>query len=169
MGKNRLKTGDADEDGFSPIVTRSKEWEKRWRIFGLIPMIGAFTIIFVTPVYWYAMSGRMKVFFDRWTDLLKIDKDTGRHNQEGTHLLSDVSSGAWTPSHHPGTCKSTNYLYRAESYLISHPDNANASLPKDPTAGLGQVQNAKSVLSCPILGSLMVVLSFPIKKNSMDR
>ena len=27
-------------------------------------------IVFATPVYWYAMSGLMKVFFDRLTDLL---------------------------------------------------------------------------------------------------
>ncbi len=36
------------------------------------------TLIFATPVYWYAMSGVMKVFFDRITDCLHIDKDTGR-------------------------------------------------------------------------------------------
>jgi multimeric flavodoxin WrbA len=35
-------------------------------------------IIFATPVYWYAMSGAMKDFFDRLTDLLEIAKDTGR-------------------------------------------------------------------------------------------
>jgi|SRR5690606_3150384 len=36
------------------------------------------TLIFVTPVYWYAMSGIMKVFFDRITDLLTIKKELGR-------------------------------------------------------------------------------------------
>ncbi len=36
------------------------------------------TIIFSTPVYWYSMSGVMKVFFDRISDLLKIEKETGR-------------------------------------------------------------------------------------------
>ncbi|MEM7086931.1 MAG: NAD(P)H-dependent oxidoreductase [Bacteroidota bacterium] len=35
-------------------------------------------IIFATPVYWYSMSGTMKAFFDRITDCLKIDKETGR-------------------------------------------------------------------------------------------
>lgn len=34
-------------------------------------------IIFATPVYWYTMSGLMKVFFDRLTDCLKTDKETG--------------------------------------------------------------------------------------------
>ncbi|MEK7724334.1 MAG: NAD(P)H-dependent oxidoreductase [Acidobacteriota bacterium] len=35
-------------------------------------------LIFATPVYWYAMSGIMKVFFDRITDLLDEEKDLGR-------------------------------------------------------------------------------------------
>jgi len=35
-------------------------------------------LIFATPVYWYSMSGIMKVFFDRLTDLLIIEKETGR-------------------------------------------------------------------------------------------
>lgn len=35
-------------------------------------------LIFITPVYWYTMSGIMKAFFDRISDLIRIDKDTGR-------------------------------------------------------------------------------------------
>lgn len=35
-------------------------------------------IILATPVYWYAMSGVMKVFFDRLTDLITIKKEAGR-------------------------------------------------------------------------------------------
>lgn len=35
-------------------------------------------IVFATPVYWYSMSGVMKVFFDRLTDLITIKKDLGR-------------------------------------------------------------------------------------------
>lgn len=35
-------------------------------------------VIFATPVYWYSMSGTLKTFFDRITDCLKIDKETGR-------------------------------------------------------------------------------------------
>lgn len=35
-------------------------------------------IVLATPVYWYSMSGLMKTFFDRLTDLVTIDKETGR-------------------------------------------------------------------------------------------
>jgi NAD(P)H-dependent FMN reductase len=34
--------------------------------------------ILATPVYWYAMSGQMKVFFDRLSDLVTIRKPLGR-------------------------------------------------------------------------------------------
>jgi putative NADPH-quinone reductase len=36
------------------------------------------TIVFATPVYWYAMSAQMKMFFDRLTDLVTTQKETGR-------------------------------------------------------------------------------------------
>ena len=35
-------------------------------------------LVFCTPVYWYSMSGIMKTFFDRMTDLLKFHKPIGR-------------------------------------------------------------------------------------------
>lgn len=36
------------------------------------------TIIFATPVYWYTMSGILKIFFDRMSDLLHYKKELGR-------------------------------------------------------------------------------------------
>ena len=36
------------------------------------------TFIFATPVYWYTMSAIMKTFFDRLSDLIRIEKDLGR-------------------------------------------------------------------------------------------
>lgn len=35
-------------------------------------------LIFATPVYWYSMSGIMKVFFDRISDLLEYEAALGR-------------------------------------------------------------------------------------------
>jgi multimeric flavodoxin WrbA len=35
-------------------------------------------IIFASPVYWYSMSGPMKIFFDRLSDLLMSRKELGR-------------------------------------------------------------------------------------------
>ena len=41
-------------------------------------MKGADHIVFATPVYWYAMSGPMKVFFDRFTNLMSSYSPIGR-------------------------------------------------------------------------------------------
>ena len=35
-------------------------------------------IIFATPVYWYTMTGTMKIFFDRISDCLTTEEETGR-------------------------------------------------------------------------------------------
>lgn len=35
-------------------------------------------IVLATPIYWYSVSSIMKVFLDRITDLLTIEKDMGR-------------------------------------------------------------------------------------------
>jgi multimeric flavodoxin WrbA len=51
------------DDDFLPIMRRIVNYD---------------TVIFITPVYWYSMRGIMKNFFDRITDCLKTEKDTGR-------------------------------------------------------------------------------------------
>ncbi len=50
------------------------------------------TLIFATPVYWYTMSGIMKVFFDRISDLLKIHKSIGR--QLRSKKMAVIACGA---------------------------------------------------------------------------
>lgn len=68
-------------------------------------------LIFATPVYWYSMSGIMKVFFDRLTDFLTIEKEWGR-KLRGKHMAVISSSNGdnlgndfWLPFR-----KSANYL-----------------------------------------------------------
>lgn len=39
---------------------------------------GADAVVLATPVYWYAMSGLLKRFFDRLTDLVTVHKPLGR-------------------------------------------------------------------------------------------
>ncbi len=50
------------------------------------------TIIFATPVYWYAMSGILKVFFDRMSDLLHHRKELGR-KLRGKNMAMISNSG----------------------------------------------------------------------------
>ena len=51
------------------------------------------TLIFTTPIYWYSMSGIMKVFFDRFTDLLTIEKELGRRLQGKKMAVITCSNG----------------------------------------------------------------------------
>lgn len=50
-------------------------------------------LIFATPVYWYSMSGIMKVFFDRLTDLLRIEKEMGRKLRNKYMAVISSSNG----------------------------------------------------------------------------
>lgn len=47
-----------------------------------LPLIHELTnfdhIVYATPLYWYCMSAQLKVFFDRLSVLLGIEKDLGR-------------------------------------------------------------------------------------------
>ncbi|WP_163518353.1 flavodoxin family protein [Gelidibacter japonicus] len=69
------------------------------------------TFIFVTPVYWYAMSGIMKVFFDRFTDLLDNEIELGRELRRKKMAVITSSIGDnlgddfWLPF-----VKTSNYL-----------------------------------------------------------
>jgi multimeric flavodoxin WrbA len=52
------------EDDFLPII---REIAENYDI-----------LLFATPVYWFTMSGIMKTFFDRISDCIRIEKETGR-------------------------------------------------------------------------------------------
>ncbi len=54
----------AEDDEFMPII---RQIAKNYQ-----------TIIVASPVYWYSMSGIMKTFFDRLSDIIRYEKDTGR-------------------------------------------------------------------------------------------
>ena len=54
-------------------------------------------IIFATPVYWYAMSSLMKTFFDRWSDLVRVEKPKGRAMADKKTFLITQGSSAEIP------------------------------------------------------------------------
>lgn len=73
--------------------------------------------IFVTPVYWYAMSGLMKVFFDRITDLLTIEKDLGRKLRGKKMAAISTSNGNhlgdhfWLPFEYSASYLGMDFLW----------------------------------------------------------
>ncbi|GAB2541892.1 flavodoxin family protein [Rufibacter soli] len=54
-------------------------------------------IVLATPVYWYAMSGLLKTFFDRLTDLVTVQKPLGRKLQGKTIFLLAVGTDSELP------------------------------------------------------------------------
>lgn len=52
-----------DDDDFPPLLEKIAKYD---------------TIIFATPIYWYSMSARLKMFIDRLSDLITTKKDLGR-------------------------------------------------------------------------------------------
>lgn len=73
-------------------------------------------LIFATPVYWYSMSGIMKVFFDRITDLLDSEKDLGRKLRGKSMAALSCSVGDnlgenfWLPFSETARYLGMNYL-----------------------------------------------------------
>ena len=67
-----------EEDDFLPLIRR---------------LINHNPVVFATPVYWYCMSGRMKTFWDRVTDLLYHHKDLSQQLQGKTAAVIASSSG----------------------------------------------------------------------------
>ena len=87
-------------------------------------------IIFATPVYWYAMSGRMKNLFDRLTDWVTLNKDAGRNLKGKTVKLlavgtdGDLPDGFTTPFFM--TANYMQMIYQGHQYF-----NANKTLTDD--------------------------------------
>jgi len=54
-------------------------------------------LVLATPVYWYAMSGLLKTFMDRLTDLITTDKARGRQLQGKRLLLLATGTDAALP------------------------------------------------------------------------
>ena len=69
------------------------------------------TIIFATPVYWYSMSAQLKTFIDRFSDLVRIHKDTGRKLRgKNMALISCASDEELYPEFPMPFIRSANYL-----------------------------------------------------------
>ncbi|MCD9185894.1 MAG: NAD(P)H-dependent oxidoreductase [Pyrinomonadaceae bacterium] len=85
-------------------------------------------LIFATPVYWYSMSGIMKVFFDRITDLLDEEKDLGRKLRGKSMAAVSCSVGDnlgenfWLPFRETAKYLGMNYL--GNTHTIAEKDES---------------------------------------------
>jgi len=69
------------------------------------------TFVFATPIYWYTMSGIMKVFFDRISDFLFEEKEIGRRlRQKRMGVVSCGSDSEIKQGFEMPFVESANYL-----------------------------------------------------------
>jgi multimeric flavodoxin WrbA len=105
------------------------------------------TIIFATPVYWYAMSGIMKAFFDRISDLLKTEKDIGRRLRGKNMAMiscsnaNDLKKGFSMPFEETANYLGMNYLGDMHAWIEN--DKINIEAQK-------LIQNFREKLNKPI-------------------
>ena len=92
------------------------------------------TIIFATPVYWYSMSGILKVFFDRLSDLIRMHKDLGRKLRgKNMAMLScsnsnDLKDGFAMPFRESSNYLGMNYLGSIHAWVENDKINNDAIL-----------------------------------------
>lgn len=100
------------------------------------------TVVLATPVYWYAMSAPMKIFFDRLSDLLETSKERGRKMAGRDVWL--IASGADTALPDgfevpfSRTAQYFNCSYRGAAYLYTGDDPDTRQLSEAALAAFGQ-------------------------------
>jgi multimeric flavodoxin WrbA len=101
-----------DKDEFSAVIDRILQVEH---------------IVFATPVYWYAMSGIMKNFLDRFTDLTAKRQEQGRSFKGKNLFLFSVGADPEPPAGFEVPFRETaGYFgmnYHEGVYLSSRGDN----------------------------------------------
>lgn len=95
------------------------------------------TIIFATPIYWYTMSGILKVFFDRISDLIRVHKNTGRKLRGKSMAVisssnfDDVKDGFEMPFVESAKYLGMNYLGNIHTYVENNSINNEVKLRID--------------------------------------
>ena len=107
-------------------------------------IIGYDLLIIATPVYWYSMSTQHKIFFDRFSDLLKIRKDLGR-KLRGKKLFVIASFQSSYPKGFEETfgqmCDYLGMQYLGSNFVYSGTDNKEFL-----ENNISQIKQAKVIL-----------------------
>ena len=84
------------------------------------------TFVFATPIYWYTMSGIMKVFFDRMSDFLFEEKDIGRRlRQKRMAVIScgsdeEIKQGFEMPFVESAAYLGMNYMGHIHTWIVAN-------------------------------------------------
>jgi multimeric flavodoxin WrbA len=105
-------------------------------------MLKTNTIVFATPVYWYAMSAELKIFFDRLSDLLTVAKEKGRSLAgKNVWLLASGTENALPDGFEVPFARTAEYFgmrYRGAAYLYTGDDIENRRASETALSDFGQ-------------------------------
>lgn len=74
-----------DQHGFQPV---EDDFDRMIEAF-----LNADAVVFVTPLYWYGMSGSMKDFFDRWSQALRDERFSFKENAKDKKAYVVIAGG----------------------------------------------------------------------------
>ncbi|TDL80092.1 flavodoxin family protein [Peribacillus frigoritolerans] len=74
-----------DINGFQPVEDDFTELIETF--------LKADSVVFVTPLYWYGMSGSMKDFFDRWSQALRDERISFKENTKDKKAYVVIAGG----------------------------------------------------------------------------
>jgi multimeric flavodoxin WrbA len=143
IGSSSLPLIDLNDFDITPF-----DYKHRNKDDDFIPLIEKIvdynTLIIATPVYWYQMSTQHKIFFDRFSDLLKIRKDLGRRLR-GKSLFVIASFQSSYPRGFEDTfeqiCDYLGMKYLGSSFVYSGAED-DRFLKNNPA----QISRAKAIL-----------------------
>jgi len=101
---NKIVSFIKEKTGFDSVDLIEKnisafDYDKKNRGDAFLPLMEEIinnydTIVFATPIYWYAMSGIMKNFFDRLADVLNDETKLGRKLKGMSMAMVSCGSGS---------------------------------------------------------------------------
>lgn len=100
-------------------------------------------IIWLTPVYWYAMSALLKRFIDRISDCLKHEIETGRKFRGMSMSLVSVSNDVLNDGFNIPFKLTADYLgmnYCADAHVVVS-DAINETIAQQLTPFIGSIKN----------------------------
>lgn len=114
-------------DGFDALAARMAAAEK---------------IIFATPVYWYAMSAPLKIFFDRLTDMTENLKSHGKALAgKPVWVIATGTEDMLPDGFEVPFARTADYFgmaYRGAAYLCTAPEFAHRAADEAGLAKFGQ-------------------------------
>lgn len=111
-------------------------------------MAEAEAVVFASPVYWYSMSGPMKIFFDRLTNLTDFYKPIGRAlNGKSAFLIAASNSAAAPACFEPPFAETARYFDMRWGGMLHARVQDRRDLPPD---AMNRIKNFAAIIQTSI-------------------